>query len=175
MPQRDGKPRLSPLPSYTNAVEEKHHLTSRTTGWTTTFFVPVPFRPTHRFKVILPIPQRLWNVTSSRMSRRRAATMLCFGFLLLTWIGFALMKRFWDKEKNWPQPFTGKPPTLVFRRTELQKIWEWEIASGHYPSNKPSTLGFLYASSRVLILTLTRSTLHIGSRRAPSESWFTCS
>ncbi|KAF8609461.1 glycosyltransferase family 32 protein [Ceratobasidium sp. AG-I] len=69
--------------------------------------------------------------------------MLCFGFLLLTWIGFALVKRFWDKEKNWPQPFTGKPPTLVFKKAELQKIWEWEIASGHYPSNRliPSELG----------------------------------
>jgi WD repeat and SOF domain-containing protein 1 len=146
MPHRDGKLRLSPLPSYNNAVEEKHHLTTRVSGWTTTFFVPVPFRPAHRLKVVLPIPQRLWNVTSSRMSRRRTFAVLCFAFVAITWIGFALHKRFVDRDKNWPQPFTGKPPTLVFRRAELQKIWEWEIASGHYPSNRPSAFGFFYPS-----------------------------
>ncbi|KAG9128359.1 hypothetical protein FRC07_000033 [Ceratobasidium sp. 392] len=142
MPYHNGKPRLSPLPSYTNAIEEKHHLTTRTSAWTTTFFLPVPFRQGQRIKIVLPIPQRFWNVTSSRMSRRRAFMILLFAFLTVTWVGFALHKRFVGKEKEWPQPF-GKPPTLVFKRTELQKIWEWEIASGHYPSNRPipTTLG----------------------------------
>ncbi|QRV91144.1 myotubularin-related protein 10 [Ceratobasidium sp. AG-Ba] len=137
MPYRDGKPRLSPLPSYTNAIEEKHHLTSRTSAWTTTFFIPVPFRPSSRLKIVLPIPQRVWSVTSSRMSRRRAFAILCFVFLVVTWVSFALHKRYVGKEKSWPKPIPDKPPTLVFQKTELQKIWEWEIASGHYPSNRP--------------------------------------
>ena len=30
------------------------------------------------------------------------------------------------------------PRTLVFRRRELQKIWLWEVASGHYPTSRRS-------------------------------------
>lgn len=48
---------------------------------------------------------------------------------------FALAKRFVTEEKTWPA-FTGDPPTLVFKREDLQRIWSWEIASGHYPSRR---------------------------------------
>ncbi|KAG6829925.1 hypothetical protein H0H92_002948 [Tricholoma furcatifolium] len=33
--------------------------------------------------------------------------------------------------ENWPP---SDPSTLVFRRDDLQRIWKWEVASGHYPS-----------------------------------------
>ncbi|KAK1232320.1 hypothetical protein PQX77_004571 [Marasmius sp. AFHP31] len=36
-------------------------------------------------------------------------------------------------------------PTLVFRREDLQRIWHWEIASGHHPSRRsiPKQLEFV--------------------------------
>ncbi|KAL0567885.1 hypothetical protein V5O48_014112 [Marasmius crinis-equi] len=38
----------------------------------------------------------------------------------------------------------GDPPTLVFERDDLQRIWDWEIRSGHYPSRHsiPKEIGF---------------------------------
>lgn len=48
---------------------------------------------------------------------------------------FALHKRFATEEKTWPTPpIFSDPTTLVFRREDVQKVWEWEIAAGHYPS-----------------------------------------
>jgi WD repeat and SOF domain-containing protein 1 len=169
MSSRSGRSRLLPLASYTNAVEEKQYLTSHTPSWTTTLFVSVPFRRARHVKLVLPIPQKLWNATSSRLGRRRAAAVLCFMFAFATLIGYALAKRFVDKDKEWPPPFTGKPPTLVFRRTELQRIWEWEIASGHYPSNKSSVSYFLYWLPQLLILDY-NSTYSNRAPNSPSES-----
>ncbi|KAF8585562.1 hypothetical protein K439DRAFT_1632567 [Ramaria rubella] len=31
---------------------------------------------------------------------------------------------------------SGDPPTLVYAREDLQRVWEWEIASGHFPSSR---------------------------------------
>ncbi|KAJ4486009.1 hypothetical protein J3R30DRAFT_3282274 [Lentinula aciculospora] len=39
-----------------------------------------------------------------------------------------------DRIKN-ILPFTRDPPTLVYRREDLQSIWVYEIESGHYPSS----------------------------------------
>jgi len=140
MPYRAGhreKPRLSPLPSYSNALQEKYYLTSRPSTWTTTFTLPIPFRRNSRLTLILPIPSRMWQFTSSKMGRRRGCGAIFLGFMMFSYILFALTKRFVARDKAWPQPF-GKPPTLVFRREDLQRIWEWEIASGHYASARPS-------------------------------------
>ncbi|KAG6852523.1 hypothetical protein C0991_011251 [Blastosporella zonata] len=37
--------------------------------------------------------------------------------------------------ENWP-PSNADASTLVFRRDDLQRIWKWEIASGHFPSSQ---------------------------------------
>lgn len=42
------------------------------------------------------------------------------------------------EETNWAVTF--RDSTLVFTRDELQKIWRWEIDSGHYPSNAKSEM-----------------------------------
>lgn len=64
--------------------------------------------------------------------------MICVLLIFLTWIGFGFTSLFKRPGETWAPPMPGKPPTLVFRRADLQKIWEWEIASGHYPSTRPS-------------------------------------
>lgn len=33
-------------------------------------------------------------------------------------------------------PFTGDPDTLIYTRTEVERVWLWEIASGRYPSRR---------------------------------------
>ncbi|KAF9025752.1 hypothetical protein BDZ89DRAFT_1135291 [Hymenopellis radicata] len=55
----------------------------------------------------------------------------------------ALRKGF-GRQERW-EPFTPREPsTLVYRRDDLRRIWEWEIASGHYPSKRsiPRQIGF---------------------------------
>ncbi|KAK1216072.1 hypothetical protein PQX77_021303 [Marasmius sp. AFHP31] len=44
--------------------------------------------------------------------------------------------------ESWPA--VGDPSTLVFQREDLQRIWDWEIRSGHYPSRHsiPKEIGF---------------------------------
>ncbi|KAG6818024.1 hypothetical protein H0H87_009179 [Tephrocybe sp. NHM501043] len=73
----------------------------------------------------------------ARFGRSAGSAVLCIGFFLLVFITFALAKRFGTKAKKWPRPFIGDPSTLVFEREDLQRIWNWEIASGHYPSRRP--------------------------------------
>ncbi|KII93860.1 hypothetical protein PLICRDRAFT_36083 [Plicaturopsis crispa FD-325 SS-3] len=43
--------------------------------------------------------------------------------------------------------FTRHTPTLVFQREDLRRVWEWEIASGHYPSTNriPEEIGLTIA------------------------------
>lgn len=71
----------------------------------------------------------------SRYGRKRGCGLLLFGVIALLWTVFALSKRFGSADKSWPPPFQ-KDTTLVFQREDLRKIWEWEIASGHYPSSR---------------------------------------
>jgi len=46
---------------------------------------------------------------------------------------------------SWGEESTtaSEPSTLVFRREDLQRIWNWEISSGHYPSRRsvPKQIG----------------------------------
>ncbi|THV03783.1 hypothetical protein K435DRAFT_827041 [Dendrothele bispora CBS 962.96] len=53
-----------------------------------------------------------------------------------------LAQRFRSCRHSWPGSTTSF--TLVYRREDIQRIWGWEIASGHYPSTRPvsSQLGF---------------------------------
>jgi DDB1- and CUL4-associated factor 13 len=138
-----GKQRLSPLPSFSSAVHEKHHLTSSSrehhSSWITRVELPIPGVTSRRLKLIIPLPPRLLGVfvPPARSGRKRSGVMLAFMALLFIWTVFALTKRFATRSKTWPQPFSGDPPTLVYERADLRRIWLWEIASGHYPSNRP--------------------------------------
>ncbi|THV07675.1 hypothetical protein K435DRAFT_772530 [Dendrothele bispora CBS 962.96] len=81
----------------------------------------------------------------SRYGRKKGCLLMACLLLLAFYFTFALTKRFGTKEKRWPRPpFAGYPPTLIFQRDHLQRIWLWEIASGHYPSRQalPFQLGF---------------------------------
>ncbi|KAJ7072606.1 hypothetical protein C8F01DRAFT_1216207 [Mycena amicta] len=82
-----------------------------------------------------PFPTGLcWLVLPNiRCPSPRRHILACFAL-------FALGKRFASKHRSWPG---GAPPTLVFQRDSLGRIWLWEIASGHHPSYRavPQSLG----------------------------------
>lgn len=89
-----------------------------------------------RIRLLFLNPRRLHQFSVSRFGRVKGSVILSLGFLALFLVFFALAKRFGTREKRWPRPF-GPPSTLVYRREDLQRIWQWEIASGHYPSHRP--------------------------------------
>src|SRR5258706_15161314 len=86
--------------------------------------------------VVIPVPllrirlrcinsYKLYALTITRFRRRRGSL-----FLLLLFIFFAIFVKvlFFRKERH----------TLVFRREDLQRIWHWEVSSGHFPSRQGS-------------------------------------
>ncbi|EPT04009.1 hypothetical protein FOMPIDRAFT_74186 [Fomitopsis schrenkii] len=79
---------------------------------------------------------RLHQFTVTRFGRRRGPLVLIIGALVTVFTIFALHKRFVTPEKNWPTLSPGDPSTLVYKREDIQRIWEWEITAGHYPSSR---------------------------------------
>ncbi|BGP52175.1 hypothetical protein JCM10450v2_008146 [Rhodotorula kratochvilovae] len=53
-----------------------------------------------------------------------------------------LVGAFLHRHPNMNLPFTD-PSTLVFTPAEIERVWRWEIASGHYPSRR-STPGVAF-------------------------------
>ena len=138
------KPSQSPLPSYTD-LHEKPKLTTgngreRSPPWFSRVEIQIPGYRHRRIRVLLPIPPSLMYTSPSlRPRRKRSRLSLALMLIFAMWIIYALTKRFGTKEKSWPQPpFLGDPPTLVYERADLRRIWQWEIASGHYPSYRQS-------------------------------------
>ena len=71
--------------------------------------------------------------------------LLAAGFMaivLTVVMMFSLRDRFVPEDRSWPA--YSEPPTLVYRREDLQRIWEWEVAAGHYPSSQKSMLHCIF-------------------------------
>jgi len=127
------RPRYDPpLPSYSSAVREKMYL--QPSSQTRLIPLPSPFSSnTRRIRLRSQNPRVRFGF--SRVGRRRGFCRclvifvgFCVTVLLLTLLG--------TEESHWTPPF--RDSTLVFGRENLQRIWKWEIESGHYPSNRKS-------------------------------------
>jgi WD repeat and SOF domain-containing protein 1 len=131
-----GLPVYSTSSTSSSAVQEKlgHRNLS---PWLISIPLSLPVIRT-RFRVFFLNPRRLHQSSVLRFGRVKGSVILSLGFLWFCFFIFALAKRFGTGEKKWPRPFLGDPPTLVYGRQDLQHIWQWEIASGHYPSRRPS-------------------------------------
>jgi len=125
------------LPSYSAAVQEKLHRHGRSPSWLVPLSTSVPGLKGRRLRLWVPNPARIHQVSVARFGRKRGTLVLCFGLFLFVFATFAMHKRFNSSARQWPA-FPGDPPTLVFTRADLQRIWEWEIDSGHYPSSRKS-------------------------------------
>lgn len=143
----NGRGRRSPLPSFSDPrLEEKQYLSGRSPHSQTLMypiFVKVPFVD-HRVRIFLPIPAPLQQHLVSRLGRRRGLTVSWVIVLFFLWVIYAFARRFGSYHRTWPPPFTGDLPTLIFKRADLAAVWEWEIASGHYQSSRPSKLWLSY-------------------------------
>lgn len=125
------------LPKYSSAVQEKMHRHTRSMSWTVPVSVPIPGVRTRRLRLFVPNPTRMQPLGLSRIGRRRGP--LVVGLLLVAslCVFFSFARKFGPEEKQWTPPF-GESSTLIFGREDLQRVWEWEIASGHYPSKRES-------------------------------------
>ena len=132
------KPRLTNgLPTYSSAVQEKMHRHTRTMSWTVPVSVPIPGVRTRRLRLFMPNPTRMQQLGLSRFSRRRGSLIICFLLIASIFTFFSFARRFGPEEKQWTPNF-GESSTLVFGREDIQRIWKWEIGSGHYPSKRES-------------------------------------
>ena len=131
------------LPTYSSssaAVREKRHRQQYSTSWLTPVSLPIPGVRTRRLRLMTPNIARLHQASVARFGRRRGPFMLLLGFLATLYFIFAIHRRFGSGDRSWPTPISlGEPSTLVYRREDLQRIWEWEVAAGHYPSARRST------------------------------------
>ncbi|KAG6851205.1 hypothetical protein H0H93_015215 [Arthromyces matolae] len=135
----------SRLPNYfPSVVEEKYGRRRHSNPWYSHLNLPIPGVNTRRLRIFYPNLRRLHISTVNRFGRRLGSTILFFGLLVLAIVIFAFTKRFGSRAKKWPSPFMGDPSTLIFEREDLQRIWHWEISSGHYPSHRPipEAIGF---------------------------------
>ena len=131
------------LPSYSAAVQEKLHRHGRSSSWLIPLSTPIPGIRGRRLRLWVPNPARIHQVSVARFGRKRGTLVLCLGIFLLMFATFAVHRRFKGPSRQWPTLTTGDPPTLVFTRTDLQRIWKWEIDSGHYPSSQKSAQCFI--------------------------------
>ena len=120
------------------AVQEKFAKRALQSPWWISFSLYIPGLRTRRLFFLNP--RRLHDFSMSRFGRKRGSLLLCLSILSLIFFAFALAKRFGTHAKQWPTPFTGDPPTLVYKREDIQRIWQWEVTSGHYPSRRRSVL-----------------------------------
>ncbi|KAF9452591.1 glycosyltransferase family 32 protein [Macrolepiota fuliginosa MF-IS2] len=125
------------LPVHTNgssAVQEKLALNPRHSSWWLRLSLPIPFVRLRPLRIVMLNPRKVHEYTTRRFGRKRGCSMLVLLMLLAFFFVFALARRFGTHAKQWP--LTKDSRTLVYGREDLQRIWRWEIASGHYPSRR---------------------------------------
>lgn len=124
--------------STSSAVAEKYARRHIHTPWWIHVSLPLPFVRSRRLRLIMLNPHRIHQYSVTRFGRKRGSIVLGLVFVAFLFTTFALAKRFGGNAKQWPTPFKGEMSTLVYKREDLQRIWQWEVASGHYPSRKES-------------------------------------
>ena len=140
---------ISPLlPTVANGVHEKH-LYRSTWLWTTTYYLPLPWpfsRRTgvRRLRITLPIPRRL-SQSMKNLGRARSPwsqILLAVAMMIFLWHLYGFAQRHGTPLP--PLPFHRERTTRVFSSDDLRRIWEWEVASGHYQSSRKSPCYFFF-------------------------------
>ena len=135
--------------SQSSAVNEKAHRSSA--SWTTPILVAIPGVQTRRLRLVVP------KLSSLPVSGRKRIPFLlgiaCIAFVCIFYSPFSSKANYKSADWNIEAPWTpaGDPPTLVFRRADLQKIWQWEIDSGHFPTRRNSTSSMFAVKPRPML------------------------
>ncbi|KAI0320357.1 hypothetical protein OF83DRAFT_602412 [Amylostereum chailletii] len=145
-PRSNGFRPSNNLPMFSSAVQEKMHRSAQSMSWTLHVSMPIPGVSTRRLRLPLPNVPRMYRISASRFGRRRGFVVMVVAVVALFFTVFALSRRL-GSTKQWPTPMDlviRDPPTLVYEREDLQRIWKWEIESGHYPSSRdlPKLINF---------------------------------
>ena len=125
------------LPLHSSAVREKWQRHHQSSSWLVPISLPIPGVRTRRLRLMLPNLPKLHHGTIARFGRRRGRMLLATGLLAIIFtvvMMFRIRDRFVPEDRSWGGTYSSEPSTLVFRREDLQRIWEWEVAAGHYPS-----------------------------------------
>ncbi|TRM66851.1 hypothetical protein BD626DRAFT_396374 [Schizophyllum amplum] len=126
------------LPTNSTVEEKEKLIRGAQPPWTKPILLRIPGVPGRRLRVLVPNASRLHQLRFLRNGRRRGPLLLCCAFVAVVFTIIILTRK--PHSQDWAQPWqpihTGDPSTLIFGRENLQRIWEWEIASGHYPSRR---------------------------------------
>jgi WD repeat and SOF domain-containing protein 1 len=138
------------LPNHSSAVQEKLHRSNNgSASWTKPVLLPIPGVRTRRLRIFVPNVASFQQIRGSRVRRSRRPLLLCFACVALILIVIVLRSQSSHQwRENWP-PSIGESSTLVFRREDLQRIWKWEVASGHFPSRMSGTWLLLSCQSHL--------------------------
>lgn len=130
-----------PSPSAVQEKRGRYH-----TPWTRTFLLPLPGLKTRRLRIIVPNLVPILPAGLIRITTRRGPFFVCLAcfavVLTVVMVSKGLGASDWSEQ--WPTGTSVDPSTLVFRKEDLQRIWNWEIASGHFPSHQSSMLLHFY-------------------------------
>ncbi|PFH53443.1 hypothetical protein AMATHDRAFT_73281 [Amanita thiersii Skay4041] len=125
------------------ASEKRHKAT-----WTRYLFLPIPGITARRLRILVPNTAALryhfalFSSSSSlptpRLRRKRSQFFACLACLALV-LTILILSKGHRRHGGWSQTWSSspnevEPSTLVFQREDLQRVWKWEVASGHYPS-----------------------------------------
>lgn len=130
------------LPSHSSAVEEKLERHHRKQSWTRPVFVSIPGVRSRHLRIFVPNTTTLNQLRMNRMRRKRGPVLVALACLAVFFtvvlvskgVGHGNWSNDWESHNS-----NAEPPTLVFQRKDLQRIWKWEVSSGHYPSTQSST------------------------------------
>ncbi|KAH9175461.1 glycosyltransferase family 32 protein [Lactarius sanguifluus] len=130
------------LPIFSSSIHEKKLRHAKATSWTVSIFLPIPGLRRH-LRLVVPNLSLLYQFAFSHFSRRRGTLVLLLACVSIIFTVYAVAQRFGQRRSSGGSLFTAEPSTLVFGRENLQKIWQWEIQSGHYPSSRdiPKAIG----------------------------------
>ncbi|RDB19708.1 hypothetical protein Hypma_013161 [Hypsizygus marmoreus] len=165
------------LPNHSSAVEEKLHRANTTAAsWTRPVMLPIPGVRTRRLRILVPNVGSFQQLRGARVRRSRGPLIVCFACMAL-FLTVMVVSRNQGRSRQWAEnwpPTTGESSTLVFKREDLQRIWKWEIASGHFPSRQtiPKQVGLKTAPLNPAIPHLGRSSKP-SRYHSPSEEYDT--
>ncbi|ESK97978.1 snorna binding protein [Moniliophthora roreri MCA 2997] len=99
--------------------------------------LPLPCIRTRKLPLFILNPRPLYHITVSRFGRKRGSLLLCLAASFFILVTLSLLRGFNKSRQPWQPhiPFLRRN-TLVYEQEDLQRIWLWEIASGHYPSRR---------------------------------------
>jgi DDB1- and CUL4-associated factor 13 len=130
---RSDGPRSAHLPVHSN----KEKFAKRYRPWLTSYQLPNPFSARRTLRIPIPNIPLFRTLSNHRHGRYLIPLIHIFGLFALYHF---LSTVFSSLGPNTPsiRPVFSRPSTLVYEKEDLRRIWKWELASGHYPSRRPS-------------------------------------